>query len=62
MGGKVFYSNGTSNSSEVEILIPDSFVIYIKVISECKDWTGRILVIDCKIEGLPLCTRIYKVS
>ena len=53
-GGKIFYSNGTSNSRGVAILIPDSLAIDIKIISECKDQTGRILVIDCKIEGLPL--------
>ena len=53
-GGKIFYSNGTSNSRGVAILIPDSLAIDIKIISECKDQTGRMLVIDCKIEGLPL--------
>ena len=35
-------------------MIRDSLAIDIKIISECKDQTGRILVIDCKIEGLPL--------
>ena len=33
-------------------MIPDSLVIDIKILSECKDQTGRVIVIDCKIEGL----------
>ena len=51
---KYFIQMAQATVGGVAILIPDSLAIDIKIISECKDQTGRILVIDCKIEGLPL--------
>ena len=51
-GGKIFFSNGTTQSRGVAILIPNNFKYTFNLLSEksCND--GRILILSCEIEDI----------
>ena len=50
-GGKIIFSNGSSQSRGVAILIPEPFGLDLTVVKETKDEDGRILLIECVIEN-----------
>ena len=50
-GGKIIFSNGSSQSKGVAILIPELFDLDLTVVKETKDEDGRILLIECEIEN-----------
>ena len=49
-GGKIIFSNGTTNSKGVAILIPNSLDSEIIISTTYTDNSGRIILIDCKIK------------
>ena len=53
-GGPIYFSNGTSQSRGVAILIPPNLGIEFTILNETKDTEGRYLVIDCIIESFDL--------
>ena len=52
--GQIFLSHGTTNSRGVAILIPTKLSSKIHIIQATADDSGRILILNCKIEGNPL--------
>ena len=50
-GGNFSFSNGSSQSGGVAILIPEPFSLDLTVVKETKDEDGRILLIECVIEN-----------
>ena len=52
--GKTYFSHGSSNSRGVAILLPQDSKVSICVRSVKNDLSGRILLLDCEIEGNPL--------
>ena len=53
-GGQIYFSHGKSNKSGVAILIPQELNLEFKYIDGLKDQYGRIFIILCEIEKLPL--------
>ena len=51
-GGKIFFSNGTTQSRGVAILIPKKFKHTFKPISEKCSNDGRLLILTCEIENI----------
>ena len=47
MGGKIIFSNGSSQSRGVAILIPKPFGLDLTVVKQTEDEDGRILLIEC---------------
>ena len=47
--GKIYYSHGKSNSSDVAILIPDNILPDIEITDIKFDQNGRLIVLDCEI-------------
>ena len=52
-GGKIFFSHGLSNSSEVTILIPNNLLPDFKINNLATDHDGRLLILDCSISDNP---------
>ena len=53
-GGPIYFSNGSSQSRGVAILIPGTLSLDFKVVNETKDNEGRLLIVDCLLEDLKL--------
>ena len=49
-GGNILFSNGTTNSKGVAILIPKSLDSEIQILTTYSDNSGRIILIDCIIK------------
>ena len=53
-GGQICFSNGTSQSRGVAILIPPNLGVEVTILKETKDIDGRFLTVDCVIENFNL--------
>ena len=51
-GGQIFFSNGTTQSRGVAIMIPNNFKHTFKLISEKHNSNGRLLILTVEIEGI----------
>ena len=53
-GGKIYYSHGTANSTEVAILIPEKLCSSFTLKNETSEQNGRVLLLECSIYDNPM--------
>lgn len=53
-GGQIYFSHGKSNKRGVAVLIPNELNLEFSYIDGIRDQDGRIFLIQCEVEKLPL--------